>query len=127
MDKSVSKAHSTNGNPVRRRTEAFASRVRSDFLSYLPLSHSAERQIVEYVSMGACGEVWFNESLDTLLRDLPTCKPNVFSGPPRVWAQLQQAVLGKGGGPEAIEKMLEQDAEGESAMVLGGLGMTDVD
>ena len=127
MPKGVIQTHETNLIPVRRGTEAFASRERSRFFSYLPLSHIAERQIVEYGSMVACGEIWFNESLDTLLRDLPTCKPNVFFGPPRVWEQLQQAVLGKVGGQEALDKLLEQDAEGMSALVLGGLGLTDVD
>jgi long-chain acyl-CoA synthetase len=127
MPKGVIQTHETNLIPVRRGTEAFASREMSRFFSYLPLSHIAERQIVEYGSMVACGEIWFNESLDTLLRDLPACKPNVFFGPPRVWEQLQQAVLGKVGGQEALNKLLEQDAEGTSALVLGGLGLTDVD
>jgi long-chain acyl-CoA synthetase len=127
MPKGVIQTHETNLIPVRRGTEAFASREMSRFFSYLPLSHIAERQIVEYGSMVACGEIWFNESLDTLLRDLPACKPNVFFGPPRVWEQLQQAVLGKVGGQEALDKLLEQDAEGMSALVLGGLGLTDVD
>jgi long-chain acyl-CoA synthetase len=36
-------------------------------------------------------------------------------------------VLGKVGGQEALDKLLEQDAEGMSALVLGGLGLTDVD
>ena len=125
--KGVIQTHESNLIPVRRGTEAFASREGSRFFSYLPLSHIAERQIVEYGSMVACGEIWFNESLDTLLRDLPACKPNIFFGPPRVWEQLQQAVLGKVGGQEALDQLLEQDAEGMGALVLGGLGLTEVD
>ena len=127
MPKGVIQTHESNLIPVRRGTEAFASRPDSRFFSYLPLSHIAERQIVEYGSMVACGEIWFNESLETLLRDLPACKPNIFFGPPRVWEQLQQAVLGKVGGQEALDTLLEQDAEGISTMVLGGLGLTEVD
>ena len=127
MPKGVIQTHESNLIPVRRGTEAFASRADSRFFSYLPLSHIAERQIVEYGSMVACGEIWFNESLETLLRDLPACKPNIFFGPPRVWEQLQQAVLGKVGGQEALDTLLEQDAEGISTMVLGGLGLTEVD
>lgn len=127
MPKGVIQTHDSNLIPVRRGTEAFASREDSRFFSYLPLSHIAERQIVEYGSMVACGEIWFNESLETLLRDLPACKPNIFFGPPRVWEQLQQAVLGKVGGQEALDTLLEQDAEGISTMVLGGLGLTEVD
>jgi long-chain acyl-CoA synthetase len=127
MPKGVIQTHESNLIPVRRGTEAFASREDSRFFSYLPLSHIAERQIVEYGSMVACGEIWFNESIETLLRDLPACKPNIFFGPPRVWEQLQQAVLGKVGGQEALDTLLEQDAEGISTMVLGGLGLTEVD
>ncbi len=127
LPKGVIQTHESNLIPVRRGTEAFASREGSRFFSYLPLSHIAERQIVEYGSMVACGEIWFNESLDTLLRDLPACKPNIFFGPPRVWEQLQQAVLGKVGGQEALDQLLEQDAEGMGALVLGGLGLTEVD
>ncbi|MDA8826491.1 AMP-binding protein [Luminiphilus sp.] len=127
MPKGVIQTHESNLIPVRRGTEAFASREDSRFFSYLPLSHIAERQIVEYGSMVACGEIWFNESIETLLRDLPACKPNIFFGPPRVWEQLQQAVLGKVGGQEALDTLLEQDAEGISTMVLGGLGLTELD
>ena len=127
MPKGVIQTHESNLIPVRRGTEAFASREDSRFFSYLPLSHIAERQIVEYGSMVACGAIWFNESMETLLRDLPACKPNIFFGPPRVWEQLQQAVLGKVGGQEALDTLLEQDAEGISTMVLGGLGLTEVD
>ena len=67
MPKGVIQTHESNLIPVRRGTEAFASREDSRFFSYLPLSHIAERQIVEYGSMVACGEIWFNESIETLL------------------------------------------------------------
>ena len=36
-------------------------------------------------------------------------------------------MLGKVGGQEALDTLLEQDAEGISTMVLGGLGLTEVD
>ena len=127
MPKGVIQTHESNLIPVRRGEEAFALRESPRFFSYLPLSHIAERQIVEYASLVGGGDVWFNESLETLTRDLPLCKPNVFFGPPRVWEQLQQAVLGKIGGQEALDALLEQDAEGIGALVLGGLGLTEVD
>lgn len=127
MPKGVIQTHESNLIPVRRGAEAFASREESRYFSYLPLSHIAERQIVEYGSMVTCGEIWFNESMETLLRDLSACKPNIFFGPPRVWEQLQQAVLGKLGGQEALDTLLEQDADGMSALILGGLGLTEVD
>ena len=41
MPKGVIQTHETNLIPVRRGTEAFASRERSRFFSYLPLSHIA--------------------------------------------------------------------------------------
>lgn len=127
MPKGVIQTHKSNLIPVNRANGAFSQREDPRFFSYLPLSHIAERQIVSYGSLVAGGDVWFNESLETLLRDLPACKPNIFFGPPRVWEQLQQAVLGKVGGQEALDKLLQDDAEGIGALVLGGLGLTEVD
>ena len=127
MPKGVIQTHESNLIPVRRGREAFALRDDPRFFSYLPLSHIAERQIVEYACLVGGGEIWFNESLETLTRDLPACKPNIFFGPPRVWEQLQQAVLGKIGGQEALDALLEQDAAGIGSLIIDGLGLTEVD
>ena len=112
MPKGVIQTHSTNIVPINRFQVAFSLRQQPRYFSYLPLSHIAERQIVEFASLITGGEVFFNEALDTILRDLQRAKPHMFFGPPRIWEQFQQAILAKFGGAEALDAALEQDAEG---------------
>jgi len=57
-------------------------------LSYLPLSHIAERMISHLLQIYYGTETWFAESLDTLLVDLNACKPTYFFGVPRVWEKF---------------------------------------
>jgi len=65
------------------------------FFSYLPLSHIAERLLVEMGSIYTGGHVSFAESLDTFAANLAESKPTVFLGVPRIWTKFQQAILGK--------------------------------
>jgi long-chain acyl-CoA synthetase len=127
VPKGVIQTHDTNIVPIRRFKDAFGVRDQARYFSYLPLSHIAERQIVEFASLEFCGEVSFNESLATILRDLQRTRPNMFFGPPRIWEQFQQAVIGKFGGQEAVEQALAQDKAGIGKLVLETLGLDDVD
>lgn len=127
VPKGVIQTHDSNLVPIRRAVDAFGIRENPRYLSYLPLAHIAERQIVEYSSLVACGEVFFNESLEVLLRDLQRARPHMFFGPPRVWEQFQQAIIGKFGGREAMETALEQDRESIGALVLDTIGLGEVD
>ncbi len=65
------------------------------FFSYLPLSHIAERLLVEMGSLFSGGTVNFAESLETFAADLKAAKPTVFLGVPRIWSKFQQGILGK--------------------------------
>jgi len=65
------------------------------FFSYLPLSHIAERMLIETVSLYVQGEVSFAESLQTLPKNLAEVKPTVFLGVHRIWARFQQGMLAK--------------------------------
>lgn len=125
--KGVIQTHHSNLVPIRRFRQAFGTRDRARYFSYLPLSHIAERQIVEFSSLEGCGEVSFNQSLETLAADLPRTRPHMFFGPPRVWEQLRQAVTGKFGGEAALEQALAQDREGVGRLVLEGLGLDQVE
>lgn len=127
VPKGVIQTHDTNLVPIRRFKDAFGVRDQARYFSYLPLSHIAERQIVEFASLELCGEVSFNENLTTILRDLQRTRPNMFFGPPRIWEQFQQAVIAKFGGQEAVEQALAQDKEGIGKLVLETLGLDDVD
>jgi long-chain acyl-CoA synthetase len=127
MPKGVIQTHSSNLIPIRRFTDMFGIAESPRYFSYLPLSHIAERQIVEFSSIVLGGEIYFNESMDTLARDLPRARPHVFFGPPRVWEQLQQAVISKFGGKEALAAALLQDKAGIGKLVLEGLGLDEVE
>ena len=127
MPKGVIQTHDSNLIPIRRFTNMFGIAESPRYFSYLPLSHIAERQIVEFSSIVLGGEIFFNESMDTLSRDLPRARPHVFFGPPRVWEQLQQAVIGKFGGKDALEAALLQDKAGVGQLVLEGLGLNEVE
>ena len=65
------------------------------FFSYLPLSHIAERLLVEMGSLYTGGRVFFAESLDTFAKNLSDASPTVFLGVPRIWTKFQQGVLNK--------------------------------
>ena len=112
---------------MRRCQYLFTQRDQPRWFSYLPLSHIAERQIVEFSSVNTGGEIWFNESLETLARDLPRCRPHIFFGPPRVWEQLRQSVTAKLGGAEALETALANDQKGVQALVTAALGLDQVE
>ena len=127
IPKGVIQTHDSNLVPIRRFVDAFGIRDHARYLSYLPLAHIAERQIVEYSSLVACGEVSFNETQDTVLRDLQRTRPHMFFGPPRVWEQFQQAIVAKFGGPEAMAAALEQDREGIGRLVLDTIGLGEVE
>ncbi|GHD31857.1 AMP-binding protein [Halioglobus pacificus] len=127
MPKGVMQTHDSNLIPIRRFIEAFGIRDNPRYFSYLPLSHIAERQIVEFSSLVACGEVNFSESLETLLRDLQRTRPHMFFGPPRIWEQFQQAVIGKFGGKDALAQALDQDEKGIGQLILDGIGLTEVE
>ncbi|HYN35584.1 MAG TPA: long-chain fatty acid--CoA ligase [Actinomycetota bacterium] len=64
-------------------------------LSYLPLSHIAERMISHLLQIYYGTTTWFAESLDTLLPDLQACKPTYFFGVPRVWEKFYAGVQAK--------------------------------
>jgi long-chain acyl-CoA synthetase len=57
-------------------------------LSYLPLSHIAERMISHFLHIFYGTETWFAESLQTVPQDLVACKPTYFFGVPRVWEKM---------------------------------------
>ena len=57
-------------------------------ISYLPLSHIAERMISHFLQIYYNSTTWFAESLDTLLDDLKDVEPTYFFAVPRVWEKF---------------------------------------
>lgn len=69
--------------------------TRDRFFSYLPLSHIAERVLVEMGSLYSGGTVDFAESLELFPANLRAAQPTVFLGVPRIWSKFQQGILAK--------------------------------
>lgn len=65
------------------------------FISYLPLSHVAERILIELGSICTGGTISFAESLDTFKEDLQNAEPTLFLAVPRIWLKFQQGILAK--------------------------------
>ncbi len=65
------------------------------FFSYLPLSHIAERMLVQMISLYAGAEVSFAESLQQFPANLREARPTVFLGVHRIWSKFQEGVLAK--------------------------------
>jgi long-chain acyl-CoA synthetase len=64
-------------------------------LSYLPLSHVAERTLVEHGVLATGMHVFFAESLETFTSDLQRARPTVFFSVPRLWVKFQQGINAK--------------------------------
>jgi long-chain acyl-CoA synthetase len=97
----------TTGRPkgVMHSFAAFAWLLRSSLqrfpasearrLSYLPLSHVAERLQVEHALIANGGRVYFTDRLETFAEDLRRARPNRFFSVPRLWTKFQQSIFAK--------------------------------
>jgi long-chain acyl-CoA synthetase len=65
------------------------------FFSYLPLSHIAERALVEMGGLYTGGMISFAESLDLFAANLKDSRPTVFLAVPRIWTKFQMGILSK--------------------------------
>jgi long-chain acyl-CoA synthetase len=65
------------------------------FLSFLPLSHVAERVTSHIGQIVAGGETWFARSLAAVHEDLLACRPTIFFAVPRVWEKFREAMVEK--------------------------------
>jgi long-chain acyl-CoA synthetase len=78
------------------------------FLSFLPLSHIAERTVSDFGEVLAGGETWFAESLASVQEDLQACRPTVFFAVPRVWEKFREGVKEKVHGLPKPERALAE-------------------
>jgi long-chain acyl-CoA synthetase len=63
------------------------------FLSFLPLSHVAERVVSNFGQVVAGGETWFARSFASVPEDLRACRPTVFFAVPRVWQKFHDEIF----------------------------------
>lgn len=65
---------------------------RDRLFSYLPLSHVAERVLVDMGCLYAGAEVCICERVDKAIAFLPKARPTIFFAVPRVWETLQARI-----------------------------------
>jgi long-chain acyl-CoA synthetase len=65
------------------------------FFSYLPLSHIAERMLVELGAIYNGATIYFSESLDKFASNLSNAQPTVFLAVPRIWSKFREKILEK--------------------------------
>jgi len=89
-------------------TAVVAINAEDRFLSFLPLSHIAERTVSHFGQIVAGGETWFADSLATVPSDLRACRPTVFFAVPRVWEKFKTAILDEiAGSPRPLRALAE--------------------
>ncbi len=86
-----------------KRVPAINSGAR--MLSYLPLSHVAERTLVEHGVLATGMHIFFAESLETFTSDLQRARPTVFFSVPRLWVKFQQGINAKMP-PKKLDRLL---------------------
>lgn len=64
-------------------------------ISYLPLSHVAERDAIELAMLYNGMRVFFADSLDTFAQDIQRARPTVFFAVPRIWTKFYQKICEK--------------------------------
>jgi long-chain acyl-CoA synthetase len=78
-------------------------------LSYLPLSHIAERIVSHVGQIVSGGETWFAQSLATVPEDLRACRPTIFFAVPRVWQKFHDAILDQiAAKPKPVRSVIER-------------------
>ena len=88
-------------------------------LSFLPLSHIAERMMSDFASVAVGAETWFARSLSTVAEDLRDCHPTVFFAVPRVWEKLHESVIAKVDETHGLKRFLVDKYVGLGERVVG--------
>ncbi len=88
-------------------------------LSFLPLSHIAERMISDFAALAVGGDTWFARSLSTIAEDLHACRPTILFAVPRVWEKLQEAVSARLAETHGVKKLMAEGYVGLGERVVG--------
>jgi long-chain acyl-CoA synthetase len=65
------------------------------FFSYLPLSHIAERMLIELGALYTGSTIYFSESLEKFPQNLMDTQPTIFLAVPRIWTKFREKILEK--------------------------------
>lgn len=95
MPKGVMHSFNAMAWTAKALEERYGVSAEDRMLSYLPLSHVAERWVVEMGALNGGFRLFFVETLDTFAQDLQRARPTNFISVPRLWVKFQQGVLAK--------------------------------
>lgn len=95
MPKGVMHTFNTIASGASNAANIYEASTDDRVLSYLPLSHVAERMVVEMMQLYQGMHVFFAESLDTFAVDLQRARPTIFFAVPRIWAKFQAGIFTK--------------------------------
>jgi long-chain acyl-CoA synthetase len=127
MPKGVMQTNSSLILPIARLVEMLELIPNPRLISYLPLSHIAERIGIVVQSMYLGGEVSFIESAETLVRDLQRTTPTFFFGAPRIWEALQQGIYSIFNGRASFEESMAADQQATASKARAFLGFQNID
>lgn len=125
--KGVMHAFSSLAQAARLMLQNYGFNRDDRLLSYLSLSHVADRISSQMSSLGAGLRLYFSESLDTFPADLRHARPTVFMSVPRLWGKFRQAINAKIP-QEQLAAMLEHPQQGPAIKkkILTELGLDNV-
>jgi long-chain acyl-CoA synthetase len=91
--KGVMHMHQTPGHVIPGMVEMMGTGDGEErMFSFLPMSHAAERIIVELASMYSNASVSFSEGLATFADEIRSVQPTFFFAVPRLWVKFKQGV-----------------------------------
>mgnify|MGYP002409420286 CR=1 FL=1 len=88
------------------------------FLSFLPISHTYERQCGQYMALAVGATYAYAQSPSTVVQDIATFKPTIFMSVPRIYERIFMAIQ------DAYSATPETKAAFENALKVG-LAVTD--
>lgn len=91
--KGVMHMYQTPGHVVPGLVKKFnLDKAPNEFFSFLPLSHAAERIVVEMCSLYANATISFSEGLETFGDEIRSVQPTLFFAVPRLWVKFKQGI-----------------------------------
>jgi long-chain acyl-CoA synthetase len=117
--KGVMHAHATPGHVVPELMRSLKQKDdgTASFMSFLPLSHIAERILVEVAAIYLNATVSFSEGLATFGDELRSVQPTFFFAVPRLWLKFKEAIDAKI--PPAAQQGLNAEQKAGIARNLG--------
>ena len=93
--KGVMHAAGTFGAVLNSATPQLELPHQPALISYLPLSHIAEKVGVEMNGLYSGGTISFAESLESFSKNLAEIQPTIFFAVPRIWQKMREGILSK--------------------------------